>query len=281
MAKATTDGIANRSKEASTREIQMGQTTRSFVRQRVAGTITLASLLPRLCISKRKYQMATNKSILLGVVTRQVVAVAVVLFASVSTADTIFNNFGPGNSVGGTTYFTVYPPAPSYLSQALKFTVPSASDYNLTSILLSLDSAPTALPGAVYIFPDEAGLPGPTSISTLTVPTPSSTFTNELAVPTATLTLDAGHSYWVLPGAASGQGAGGWGWASSPFDTSTPLAILPYNFHAWSLSTPLGGVPAMAVTASPVPEPTTLTLLATALLGLGVASFVRRRRAAA
>lgn len=204
--------------------------------------------------------------------TRIAVVAAVALMASVAVADTILDSGDPAD-IGGYWGFDIC----TMQDVGLAFT--PSMDYTLDDISVWIMSNDFVNPGRVYTLSlygnaegGDYGMPDYNVIESWTVETEAVGWTPVLETVTSTLhpLLSAGEQYWIL---ATSEEEGGEDpvWLVGDSEESFVMGIYDGHQEQWS-SYYGGGAPAALVTATPVPEPAALTLLA--LVGL----MMRRRR---
>lgn len=183
---------------------------------------------------------------------------------TLSSAATIFDNFGPGDTYGPTDSDITGP-----AQLAFQFDVaPAGPDYQLTQIVIPLDSETAPTTTNLFLAIDDGGAPGTVvaSFPTVTVlnPLPGDIFT---LAPVATATLVAGQSYWLVNSPPPGVEIG-WGtYSGGAFLTG---AFRLSGAGSWS---PFDSNVAFRVEGTPVPEPGTAMLI-----GLSLAALSRSER---
>jgi hypothetical protein len=220
------------------------------------------------------------------------VAVGLVLGGSAREmrADTVFSNFTePGNTYVGNKWWNVGNSTPPAGSQVDAFSFSPTVTAAVTGADLALALVPppgavqTVTPLTVYIESNSGGMPG-TILATLTQ---NGSYTY---YPTTSLvnfscagscgTVDAGSTYWIVAQQTDPSNTTGWlysfndtgTWYYNELNSATgpwTVATAGDNFSAFDVT----GTPENAV--SPVPEPGSLALLGSGLVGM--LAFVRRR----
>ena len=187
------------------------------------------------------------------------------LFSVSARADTIYNNFGPNQTFQSSAGNSIENDLDGFAGWAVPFT-PQAdyADSTFTIPMFTFYSGNFT----VNLFSDASGLPG-TALDTSSFGAANNftqgMFTGSMGP------LTAGTTYWlvVLPDSSDMLLA----WNSNSTGDNGSLA-LTLNGTTWNQST--GIRPAVEVDGTPVPEPGTLVLLATGLLG--VAARFRKKR---
>lgn len=200
------------------------------------------------------------------------------LCAGSMRADTVFSSFGPGQSFP-TNHFWDVGNTGSGSGQVVAFPFIPSETVELTSADLALSQQISPFtPLNVFIETNTSGMPG----SILDTLTQQGTFNANAAVVSFTCStcsvLTAGTTYWIVGQQSDASAQTVWLW--SPTDTaswffnSTDSATGP-----WSPATVANNISAFDVNGttptSPTPEPGSLALLATGVLGLMAAG--RRR----
>jgi hypothetical protein len=179
----------------------------------------------------------------------------------VGQADTIFNNFGSGN-----TYSTIFGLQVFYglidiyyVDAAAPFVVPATNDFTIDQIELPLDweGYPGPQTVNIYVRPDNSGAPGNTILESFQVQIPENMPPTIIDLDSNTHpVLSAGQQYW--------------------------LHVAPVNFGTsvrWMVRAgiqPPDYDPVFRITGTIVPEPSTLAMLFAAL-PLAYLAYWRRR----
>ncbi len=225
-----------------------------------------------------------------GVLASAAVALMLAGSAKEMRADTVFSNFGPSQTYVGNKWWNVgNSPSPAG-AQVDAFSFMPSETATVTGADLALALVPppgavqTVTPLTVYIESSSGGAPG-SVLATLTQ-NGSYTYYPTTSVVNFTCggscaTLDAGSTYWLVAQQTDPANATGWlysfgdtgTWYYNELNSATgpwTAATAGDNFSAFDVT----GVPSTAV--PPVPEPGSLALLGSGLMGI---LAVARRRA--
>jgi hypothetical protein len=184
-------------------------------------------------------------------------------------ADVIFSNLGPGDSYNCCSGWTLFgSDLPIDTDRAFAFT--PAADYTLDSIDLALTWLGGTNAADVWLMSDEGGAPGSILESFLISSLPTFNTTNTLlttADSTLNPLLSAGVQYWVASSAHSADGSLSFNWNI----TGDEGLASRDNGGPWGVSTSFltsGAFRVNGTPAAPVPEPSSVLLLAAGVLGL-------------
>jgi hypothetical protein len=187
------------------------------------------------------------------------------LFSVSARADTIYNNFGPSQTFQSSAGYNIENDLDGFAGLAVPFT--AQADYANSTFTLPMFTINSG-DFTVSLFSNASGQPGTVLDTSLFVSGNSFTqgmFTGSMG------SLTAGTTYWLVVLPDSSDMLLFWNWNSTG-DNGALASTL--NGTTWNSST--GIRPAVEVDGTPVPEPGTLVLLATGLLG--VAARFRKKR---
>jgi len=187
------------------------------------------------------------------------------LFSVSASADTIYNNFGPSQTFQTNAGYNIENDLDGFAGLAVPFT-PQANyaDSTFTLPMLTLFSGDFT----VGLFSDASGLPG-TALDTSSFASANNftqgMFTGSMGP------LTSGTTYWLLVLPDSDGMLLSWNFNSTGDNGAFAFTSNGTTWNSFS-----GIRPAFEVDGTPVPEPGTLVLLATGLLG--VAARFRKKR---
>lgn len=193
-----------------------------------------------------------------------------------ASADTIASNFGPGGTYGPGEYLLQGNPLPG-MNVAQSFAIPftpseSATSWDVVFPLQALFGPPLI---TVDIASDSSGMPGP-FLTTLaqngSIPAASAGLVTFSC--SACPTLQSGTPYWIVTGAPYGNTFVFWYWSS------TELGNYDFN-NTGSVNGPwypsIYNTPVFKVDSTAVPEPASLLLAGSAILGVAFRLILKRR----
>lgn len=200
------------------------------------------------------------------------------VFVAPANADTLYSNFGPGQTYVGNSWWDVGGvPTKGTEVNAFPFIPGETATVTGADLALAAVDQTTATPLTVYIESDSGGMPG-TILDTLTQTGDFSAYPTTAVVNFACSgscsTLDAGTTYWIVGQQTDSANDAGWMYSFGDAGTwyynyagSATGPWLPYtaNISAFDVTG----------TMSPVPEMGSMALLGTGLIGL--AGVLRRR----
>ena len=180
-------------------------------------------------------------------------------YASTSSAATVFNSFGPGDSYGPTDSDITGP-----FQLGFQFTVDALGpDYDLSQVVLPLDSVTAPTTTHIFLAIDDGGAPGAVIANFPTIdvlnPLPGDIFS---VAPLAPASLLAGQSYWLVNTPPPGVEIG---WGNNAAGSYLTGAYRSGDTGSW---TSFSSNVAFRIEATPIPEPSMALLFGLGLVGL-------------
>jgi hypothetical protein len=201
-----------------------------------------------------------------------VAAFLLLVNSGVSYGDVIVSNLSATVNGTGTVYGSGPPQA-----YAQGFETGSSSVV-LASIIAALGDAAPTFTASAELVADNGGLPSSAVLTTFTVPSiPTSSFADLTFTPNSSVTLSANTDYWFIL-SASGSGDFKWQYTDTLSASFPNYAVSNNSGATWTIGSPAGPFWMEADSPAPVPEPSSLVLLISGLLGL-LARRLRTREA--